>query len=123
MTASLKDLKVGDKVIIPRYPRNGERVGEEFTITRVGRKLVYVTSHNQEAGFYMEDGRERAEYAIRTMYLPAEWYREERKTKALSRLRNEYQIMRNGYSHVDISTEAWEAVLAVLDHYTQEPDQ
>lgn len=42
----------------------------EFTVTKVGRTLAYITEHGREVGFYLETGQERGEWANRRMFTP-----------------------------------------------------
>ncbi len=117
---SLKGIKVGDTVVIPRWDmRSKVSNGEEHVITRVGRTLVYIEAYHREVGFYIEDGAERCDYQPRRMYLPEEWEKEQRHIKVMTRLRNGYGVGTTGYTSDHISPEAWSEILEVLDRHAK----
>ena len=114
---SLKGVKVGDTVVVPRYDRTSRvNSGQERVVTRVGRTLIYIREHGREIGFYIEVGSERSDYQPRWAYLPDEWEKEQRHVKVMARLRDEYKIGPTGYSN-HVSPEAWSEILEVLDRH------
>lgn len=120
---SLKGVKVGDTVIVPTWNRREKlHDAEKYTITRVGRTLVYIQAYGQEVGFYMEDGSERCDYQPRRAYLPEAWSQEVRHVKVVSRLRDEYKVGSTGYGGARISREAWAEILQVLDRHAKKDD-
>lgn len=107
-------ISVGDEVIISRSQINRNRQVEHTyttaTITRIGRKLAYISEHNYEVGFYLDTGVERSHYP-RRMFTEQTLAAHAKRRQLLI----DVQTYTDKYGWVrELSTDALEKILAIL---------
>jgi len=107
----LQGVKVGDTLV-----RSGHNVrrDEEVTVTRVGRKLLYVEMYGREFPFRIETGVANDNYGHDWLRTPAQVAESRRRTLALVELRG-LGFQPVGFSTAgDVATETLERVVSVL---------
>lgn len=123
---SLMDAKVGDAVMVHlRQYEGGSRqvpVGREGTISKVGRKYLYVkcAGVSPETRFYREDGVEVSDFGYRAKaYLPEQWAEKERRDSVVARIQRDHKIRHETWNFPQ-STETLEAIVKLLDDDAKE---
>ncbi|QBP29715.1 hypothetical protein SEA_TYPHA_60 [Mycobacterium phage Typha] len=102
---------VGQQLIL-----HNRRGTEDVTVSRVGRKYVYITQYGRECKFHGDTGQEVSEYGSPgVLYTPEEWAKRERRLtlfKSLDKLGIEVK-----YSHRSLmGTDVLEQILAAVVH-------
>lgn len=111
----LADVKVGDKLILATG--NRYRGDEPVTVSRIGRKYLYVArqdGYELRDRFHRNDGTEDTQYGARQRLYTPEQYEETKQRGSLFERLNEAGLMVKYEIRPEVTTDQLRALLAVL---------
>lgn len=105
---------VGDTVVVTSAQNRGV-TAQECTVTKIGRKYVYVTGYSNY-GFDLVTGCANTDYGSKPhLYTQADWMEKQRRSEIERRLRTDHGIGTARGARFDQDTDTLQAVLDLLD--------